>query len=225
MTDELDKPQDENNPKTYTQEEVNKLIEDSVGGLKSKVDELLGEKKAEAEKRRQAEEEAKLKAEEAARKNGDLESIENSWREKLTAKEAEYSERLRIAEKRNYELTVGRQAVELASRLVKPNAQRLLVRDIQERLTLDEQGNLRVLDLQGKPSALTIAELESEIRNDPTYADIIIVSNSTGSGATGGGFGGGATKNPKDMTNQEKAEWLTKDPAGFEKAAMQGAFK
>lgn len=49
-----------------------------VSGLQKKVDELLSEKKSEQEKRRQAEEAAKKAAEDQARKNGDIESLENS---------------------------------------------------------------------------------------------------------------------------------------------------
>ncbi|MGL4214556.1 MAG: hypothetical protein ACRCSA_16475, partial [Morganella morganii] len=52
-------------------------------------DELLSEKKSEQEKRRQAEEAAKKAAEEQARKNGDIESLEKSWAEKLSTREKE----------------------------------------------------------------------------------------------------------------------------------------
>ena len=205
------------------------VSEDDVAGLKTSRDSLLAEKKeqqrlaqeAEAERQR-IEREA---AEELARKNGNLEAIENSWKEKLAARETELSERLKVAELKNYELTVGRQAQELAGELAKPNAQRLLAKEIKERLTLDEDGNIRVLDLQGKPTALTIDELKAQLRADPTYQDIIVINNSSGGGASGGGLGGGAAKNPKDMTTQERADWATRDPIGFQNAVNQGLFK
>lgn len=199
-------------------------------------DKLLGEKaeiksKLDAYEKQAQEAEAKrieaerLAQEELARKNGNLEAIENSWREKLANRENELTEKLRSYEQRNYELTVGRQAQELAGELAKPNAQRLLAKEIKERLTLDEDGNIRVLDLQGKPTALTIDELKAQLRADPTYQDIIVINNSSGGGATGGGLGGGAAKNPKDMTTQERADWASRDPIGFQNAVNQGLFK
>ena len=62
---------------------------EDVTGLKAKIDELLGEKKTEAEKRKQAEDVARKAAEEAARKNGDVEALEKSWQEKLSKREQE----------------------------------------------------------------------------------------------------------------------------------------
>ena len=113
-----------------------------------------------------------------------------------------------------YNLTVGRQAQELAGKLAKPNAQRLLAREIQERLTL-EGGEIRVLDKQGKLSAMSLVELEQELRLNPEYADIIIINNSSGGGATGGGLGGGAAKKPNEMTEAERRELLSSDPARY----------
>lgn len=209
---------------------VNGVVsEKSVAGLKANHDKLLSEKKQEQEAKEKAEAERlrieREAAEELARKNGNLEAIENSWKEKLAARETELSELLKVAELKNYELTVGRQAQELAGELAKPNAQRLLAKEIKERLTLDEDGNIRVLDLQGKPTALTIDELKAQLRFDPTYQDIIVINNSSGGGASGGGLGGGAAKNPKDMTTQERADWATRDPIGFQNAVNQGLFK
>ena len=203
--------------------------EDDLNGLKASRDALLAEKKEQQRKAEEAEAERlrveREAQEELARKNGNLEAIENSWKEKLAARETELSERLKVAELKNYELTVGRQAQELAGELAKPNAQRLLAKEIKERLTLDEDGNIRVLDLQGKPTALTIDELKAQLRADPTYQDIIVINNSSGGGASGGGLGGGAAKNPKDMTTQERADWATRDPIGFQNAVNQGLFK
>lgn len=184
-------------------------------GIKANRDALLAEKKEQQRLAQEAEAERlrieREAQEEAARKNGDLEAIENSWREKLALRETELSERLKAVESKNYELTVGRKAQELAGKLAKPNAQRLLAKEIKERLTLDESGNVRVLDLQGKPTALTIDELESELRMNPEYSDIIVINNSSGGGATGGGFGGGANKNPKEMTEQERTHLYKTD--------------
>lgn len=63
-------------PKTYTEEQVNEL----VGGLKAKVEELLNEKKSAAQKAKEAEA-ARIAAEqEAAKKSGELDKFEQSLR-------------------------------------------------------------------------------------------------------------------------------------------------
>lgn len=193
--------------------------ESDIDGLKASRDALLAEKKEQQRLAQDAEakriEAERLAQEEIARKSGNLEAIENSWKEKLALRETELTSQLSQAQAKNYELTVGRQAQELAGELAKPNAQRLLAKEIKERLTLDENGNIRVLDLQGKPSALTIDELKAQLRADPTYQDIIIINNSSGGGATGGGNGGGAAKNPKEMTEQERIDLYNRDPVLF----------
>lgn len=192
------------------------IPESEIDGLKASRDALLAEKKEQQRLAQEAEakriEADRLAQEEIARKSGNLEAIENSWKEKLALRETELTSQLSQAQAKNYELTVGRQAQELAGELAKPNAQRLLAKEIKERLTLDENGNIRVLDLQGKPSALTIDELKAQLRADPTYQDIIIINNSTGGGATGGGQGGGATKNPKEYTTQEMKDLRQSNP-------------
>lgn len=193
--------------------------EDSVSGLKANHDALLAEKKEQQRLAQEAEakriEAERLAQEELARKSGNLEAIENSWKEKLALRESELSAQLTQAQQKNYELTVGRAAQEMAGRLAKPHAQRLLAKEIKERLTLDENGNIRVLDLQGNPSADDLVELESKLRIDPAYQDIIVINNSSGGGATGGNFGGGAAKKPSEMTEQERTELYRTDPAAY----------
>lgn len=77
---------------------------------------------------------------------------------------------------------------------------------IQQRITLDENNNIRILDLQGKPSAMTIDELATEFRNNPAFKPLIAANTSTGGGAAGNGNGGGAAKDPKDYTEQERLQ-------------------
>ncbi len=58
---------------------------EDVSGLKSKVQELLDEKKAEAEKRKAAEDRARLDREEALRKSGNVEELESLGRRSTRA--------------------------------------------------------------------------------------------------------------------------------------------
>ena len=99
---------------------------EDVSGLKSKVEELLAEKKSEADKRKAAEEQARLEREEALRKSGNVEELEKSWSEKYTRREAELNgileqERGTLSTQIR-DLTVGRTATDIASALAIPGS-------------------------------------------------------------------------------------------------------
>lgn len=193
--------------------------ESSVAGLKANHDQLLTEKKeqqriaqeAEAEKLR-IEREA---LEEAARQKGDWQALEDSYKAKLAEKENEFSSQAETLRKQVYKLTVGDQALKLASEISKSHAIGIMTPFIEQRLTLDENNNVRVLDLQGKPSAMSIDDLKQEFKANAMFQDIVVANNSSGGGATGGGNGGGAAKNPKEMTEQERIDLYNRDPVLF----------
>lgn len=192
-------------------------------GLRKKVDELLAEKKAEQQKRKEAEEQAAL---EHARKKGDIDALEKSWGEKFTARETELLNEKKSLEAQVYKLTVGSKATELAAKLAVPGSDSVLLPHISNRLqveTVDGEIKIRVLDLQGKPSALSIEDLEKEFRANEAFKPLIRASNASGSGASGG-QGGGATKKPSEMNQTERAAWQKDDPEGFAQAVASGAF-
>lgn len=205
------------------------VSEDDVNGLKASRDALLAEKKeqqrlaqeAEAERQR-IEREAQEKL---AKEKGDWEALDQSYKAREQELLNQAQQREETLRKQVYKLTVGESAIKVAAELAKPHAQAILSRFIEERLTLDENNNVRVLDSQGKPSAMTIEDLKAEFKANAMFQDIVVVNNSSGGGATGGGLGGGAAKNPKDMTTQERADWASRDPIGFQNAVNQGLFK
>lgn len=190
--------------------------ESDIDGLKASRDALLAEKKeqqriaqeAEAEKLR-IEREA---MEEAARQKGDWQALEDSYKAKLAEKETEFTSQAETLRKQVYKLTVGEQAIKLAAEISKPHAQAIMSRFIEERLTLDENNNVRVLDLQGKPSAMTIEDLKQEFKASAMFQDIVVINNSSGGGATGGGFGGGAAKKPSEYSVQEMKDLRASNP-------------
>ena len=195
-------------------------------GLRKKVDELLAEKKAEQQKRKEAEEQARKEAEENARKNGNIEALEKSWGDKLAARETELLNEKQSLEAQVYKLTVGSKATELAAKLAVPGSDSVLLPHISNRLqveTVDGEIKIRVLYLQGKPSALSIEDLEKEFRANEAFKPLIRASNASGSGASGG-QGGGATKKPSEMNQTERAAWQKDDPEGFAQAVASGAF-
>ena len=61
--------------KTYTHEEMQALIEEQTGGLKKKVDELLGEKKSSSQKARDLEESSRLAEEARQKEKGEFKEL------------------------------------------------------------------------------------------------------------------------------------------------------
>lgn len=184
---------------------------EDVSGLKSKVQELLDEKKAEADKRKAAEEQARLDREEALRKSGNVEELEKSWSEKYARREAELTGQLESTNStlqgQIRDLTVGRTATEIATTLAIPGSAKALLPHIERRLSVEQRDGkptVVVLDAAGKLSAATLEELKAEFTNDPAFGPLIAGSKASGGGAGGAGKGGGAAKGNIGGTKEER---------------------
>ena len=184
---------------------------EDVTGLKSKVEELLGEKKAAEKARKDAEEQARLEREEAARKSGNVEELEKSWSEKYNRREAELNGMLEqergTLSGQIRDLTVGRTATDIASALAVQGSAKALLPHIERRLSVEQREGkpvVVVLDAQGKLSAATLDELKAEIANDAAFAPLIAGSKASGGGAGGAGGGGGAPKGKIGGTKEER---------------------
>ncbi|NWF10015.1 hypothetical protein HX810_20295 [Pseudomonas salomonii] len=184
---------------------------EDVSGLKSKVEELLGEKKAAEKARKDAEDQARLEREEAARKSGNVEELEKSWSEKYNRREAELNGMLEqergTLSTQIRDLTVGRTATDIASALAIPGSAKALLPHIERRLSVEQRDGkpvVVVLDQQGKLSAATLDELKAEFANDTAFAPLIAGSKASGGGAAGAGGGGGAAKGKIGGTKEER---------------------
>lgn len=187
---------------------------EDVSGLKAQRDALLNEKKEAQRKAKEAEDAAKLAAEEAARKNGDVAALEKSWQEKLAATENTYKSQADALTKQIHGLTVGQTATKLAAELAISGSADVLLPHIQSRLTVeikDGVPSVRVLDLQGKPTAMTVDELKQEFISNKAFAPLIAASKATGGGASSGGGGAAKTMTRKafdSMNPNEKMEFV-----------------
>ncbi|EOV0592648.1 hypothetical protein ACOIME_000790 [Cronobacter sakazakii] len=158
-----------------------------VSGLEAKVNELLGEKKAEKAKREAAEKAAREAAEEKARKEGDVAAIENSWKQKLSDTEARYQSQIESLNSSLNTLLVDNVAQSLATKLA-GEAAPVMLPHIRSRLAVEMQDGkpvTRVLDASGKPSALTVDELGAEFSSNKAFAGVIIGSKASGTGGAG----------------------------------------
>lgn len=181
---------------------------EDVGALKRAKDH-------EKEQRKIAEKEAKELKEKldelttgSARKAGDIDALDKSWGEKYAKLEAELRGEIAGRDGHLNKLLVDNVAQSLASKL--SIAPAVILPHIKSRLQAEFQegaGVTRVLDANGKPSALTLDELETEFRSNKEFAPIIIASKASGSGALGSGGGGAPTGQPKTYQEALAQSW------------------
>lgn len=155
-----------------------------VSRLEAKVNELLGEKKSEKAKREAAEQAAREAAEAQARKDGDLTTIENSWRQKLKETEERYQGQISGLNGSLNTLLVDNVANSLATDLAGESAA-VMLPHLRSRLAVEMQDGkpaTRVLDAAGQPSALTVEELASEFRANKAFSGVVIGSRASGPG-------------------------------------------
>lgn len=194
--------------------------QEDVSGLKTKVEQLLKEKKDEQTARKAAEKVASDEAAAAAQKSGDKDAINASW-------QAKYDTDLAAANtERDASLTMLRnekvhsKAVELATQLAVPGSANVLLPHIESRLSMeikDGRAVAVVMDMAGKPSALTVEELGKEIANNAAFAPLIVASNAAGGGANG--KPNGRAGQTKTATEAEFKGW---NPAQKSKFSIEG---
>lgn len=201
--------------KTVSIEEFNKLkeladkLQDSVDRLEEKNRELIAEKG-------QAKSEAQKAAEEAAKKAGDVDALEKSWQEKLDSAVSEKDAQIAKLQATVGDMTSGAAARKMAADIALPGSADVLMPHIERRLKT-EMGDggaiVRVLDRDGKPSALSIEDLQKEISEDKAFSPLIVGSKATGAGEPGG------KGNPtaKTVTREQWDEMGDKDRMDFVK--------
>lgn len=172
--------------KAFSQADLEAAVAKATEGMKTKMEELLGETKAAKAKAREIED-AKAKAEEeAARKAGDTEALEKSWSEKLAKEVAGRDGEIESLRSVVNSLTVGAEAARLAGEIAVPGSAKVLERFARDRLTVEMdngQARLRILDADGKPSAMTIDDLKQEFASDDGLKPLIVGSKASGGGA------------------------------------------
>lgn len=171
-------------------------VEDTEG-LKKKNSELMDELKGFKRSQKEKEEQAAREREELLAKSGDVEALRKSYDEKLAKLTGDYSTREQNYQQQLQKLTVGQTATTLAAELAIPGSAPVLLPHIQARLSMEIRDGVPVtvvIGQDGKPSALTIDDLKSELSANPAFAPIIAAIKAAGGGASGSGNGGGAAK-------------------------------
>lgn len=160
---------------------------------------------------------------------GDVDRLEASYKDKYAKKELELNDKIAKLNGALEKHLLDGQATKLATELAaKPEYVELLLPHIRSRMKLEagegDEQVVRVLDKDGKPSALNMDDLKKELLGNKSFAAILTGSKASGGGA-GGGNGGGASNrfNKKfgELNEAERTAWYREDPEGFNAAAAE----
>lgn len=159
------------------------------------------------------------------KKAQDVQALEASYKAQLKDKDEAHSKVVTAKDGAIEKLTVKQTALTIATKLAGDKAE-VLLPHIQARLQADLTGTepvTRVLDKDGKLSAMTYEQLEKEFVDNKNFGNIIIASKGSG----GAGSNGERTRPaavPKDkkfgeLSSDERVTWATEDPKGFKQAS------
>lgn len=190
-----------------------------VDGLKRKQTELMDELKGYKRTQKEKEEQLAREREELLAKSGDVDALRKSYEEKIGKISNEFSSKESQYQQQLQRLTVGQAATTLAAELAIPGSAAVLLPHIQARLSMEIRDGVPVtvvVGADGKPSAMTIEDLKSELAANQAFAPIIAASKAAGGGAQGGGSGGGASK--KVLSRQQFAALSPQEKSEFSRA-------
>ena len=185
--------------------------DEDTGALKRAKDREAQLRRDAEAKLREAQEELDRINGDDARKKGDIATLEKSWQKKLEDQKAEYEGRVGKLTAHTTKTLVDNVATQIATKI--SNAPALLLPHIKSRLQADFEGDspvTRVLDKDGKPSAMTVEELAAEFVANKDFSAIITASKASGgAGKPSNNSGGGAPNNsdkPADLASMNPAQ-------------------
>lgn len=156
---------DENKQETQITAEQFQAAQAEIERLRKHNETLLAEKKSETEKRRAEQAEKDKQAEELARKQGDFETLEKSYQDKIANLEKQMSD---MTAERNNDL-IKSQSLKIASQLsTNAHNQEILQMLIEKRLTVDN-GEVKVTDGNGNLTISSLDELVNEFKDGGLY--------------------------------------------------------
>lgn len=185
--------------------------DEDTGALKRAKDREAQLRRDAEAKLREAQEELDRINGDDARKKGDIATLEKSWQKKLEDQKSEYEGKLGKLTSHTKTQLVDNVAQQIASKI--SNAPALLLPHIKARLAADFEGDApvtRILDKDGKPSAMTVEELSAEFVANKDFSAIITASKASGgAGKPSNSNGGSAANNsdkPADLASMNPAQ-------------------
>lgn len=199
----------ESSGKTYSETEVQKLIDEQVRGLKGKVEELLSEKKSASQRANQLEEEQKRQEEERMTEKQQFKELyEREQKSKLELQEEheEFKNRIRQQE-------IGNEALKVASELTRDTARGELLQEKAMQYAKYSDDGVS-FELGGIP--VDKDKLLSHLREK--YPFLVDGSGATGGGASGSNNGGAvATKSFSEMSGAELSQLRAESPQEYQR--------
>ena len=174
---------------------------------------LLGEKKAESEKRKAEQAEKDRLAEETARKKGDFETLEKQYQAKIQDLQNQIAER----DKQRDSDLVKSHAQKLASVLSDNPANQELLQMVLEKRLSAKDGQISVLDTSGAVSIASLDDLKREIETCGKYDSLVVGTRASGTGSNGKP----AIKQASEYSEQERIELATTNPTLFNQLFME----
>ena len=196
-------------------EENNATRDEAEKGLKSKMEELLGEKKTAKADADAAIAEAVKAAEAKARKDGDFEAMDKSWGEKYAKLEADNKTVNDTNAAAINKLTAGATVKDISAAMALKGSEGIFEQIISNRVGVEmRDGNaiVQILDKSGKPSAATIDDFKKELLADAALKPLLAGSQGSGGGAANQNGGAGSSKTVNlsgwnDMSTAERGEF------------------
>lgn len=203
---------DENKQETQITAEQFQAAQAEIERLRKHNETLLAEKKSETEKRRAEQAEKDKQAEELARKQGDFETLEKSYQDKIANLEKQMSD---MTAERNNDL-IKSQSLKIASQLsTNTHNQEILQMLIEKRLTVDS-GAVKVTDGNGNLTISSLDELVNEFKNGGKFDSLIDGTRASGTGATGQ-----SQKQAQDYSEAERVALAQSNPTLFNQLFME----
>ena len=185
--------------------------DEDTGALKRAKDREAQLRREAETKLREAQEQLDALGNDDARKKGDIQTLEKSWQKKLEDQKSEYEGKVSKLTAHTTKTLVDNVATQIATKI--SNAPALLLPHIKSRLQADFEGEApvtRVLDKDGKVSAMTVEELSAEFVANKDFSAIITASKASGgAGKPSNSNGGGAPNNshkPADLASMNPAQ-------------------
>lgn len=169
------------------------------------------ENKTSKELKERLDELIKEKEEEIARKNGDISALENSWKEKIKIEKEKHRAEKETLRKLASQGVIDKTIDPIANKFKTPS---LMKKVLSERVVVefgDSGPEVRILDKEGRPSAMSISDFEKEILENEEFKSILVQSRASGSTANSGKPSSGSADPDKrwsQLTPAEKVEAL-----------------
>ena len=142
-----------------------------------------------------------------AKKRGDIATLEKSWSTKLETQKSEYQAKLDKLNAHTTKTLVDNVALSIATKI--SSSPTLLLPHLRSRLVADFEGDepkTRVLDAEGKPSAMTVDDLSKEFVQNKDFAPIITASKGSGGTAPKSTPNGAGAKSTEDLSKMKPTD-------------------